>query len=310
MTTIQSYRNPLPTNDHEDDAELDRIACICCDAEVTEYDPCCYECHAPMEMSRSVAARGVQPDFISVLGASNAGKTVYLGLLLDMLGSRSSPIRGAAQGTFSISLQEQVVNALQQCRFPEKTPTESDLWKWLHCEISWAQSKKSSKQIDFIAPDFAGEAVASELEQAGLYPAIRHVVSRSCGVLLLCDSTEVRDSGAREDLFAMKIASYISDLHRQSAHSKPATLPSIAIVFTKSDTCPEAEDDPDLFAQNNMPRFVDFCDRKLPAHRFFAASVIGAACMITDDELGHRNIPLHIQPRGVIQPLQWLVTQC
>lgn len=310
MSAIHSYRNQSSMTDYDDNAAEDRIACICCGGELSELDPFCQECYAPMEVSRSVMAREVQPNLISVLGASNAGKTVYLGLLLDMLGRRSSPLRGAAQGTFSISLQEQVINALQKCRFPEKTPTESDLWKWLHCELSWAESKKITKQVDFIAPDFAGEAVASELDQAGMYPAIRHVVSRSCGILILCDSAEVRDSSPREDLFAMKLASYISDLHPHSAGAKAAELPAIAVVFTKSDTCPEAEADPELFAQNNMPRFIDFCDRRLPNYAFFSASVIGASCMVTDEELGPRNIPLHIQPRGVTEPLQWLVGQC
>ncbi len=308
MTAIQSYRN-LPTQGDVETQQLD-FSCVCCTSELVEMDPHCQQCYAPIEVSRSVAAREVQPEFISVLGASNAGKTVYLGLLLDMLGSRCSPIRATAQGTFSISLQEQVVNALQECRFPEKTPAESDLWKWLHCELSWAKNKKQTRQIDFIAPDFAGEAVAGELEQPGLYPAIGEVVSRSRGVLLLCDSAEVRDSGPREDLFAMKLASYISELYPQSARSKKSTLPAIAIVFTKSDTCPEAEEDPEQFAQNNMPRFVDFCQRKLPTRRFFAASVTGASCMVADDHLGYRNIPLHIEPRGIIQPLQWLVEKC
>ena len=308
MSAIQSYRNQSIGGDDEACEEM--IPCISCDAELSNLDPCCHVCYTPMEVSQSVTARDVQPDFISVLGASNAGKTVYLGLLLDMLGNRNSPIRGSAQGTFSISLQEHVVNALQQCRFPEKTPTECDLWKWLHCELTWAESKKISKQVDFIAPDVAGEAVAGELEQAGLYPAIRHVVSRSSGILLLCDSAEVRDAGPREDLFAMKIGSYITDLNRSLGRGKDSSLPAIAVVFTKSDTCPEAEECPIRFAQHNMPRFVDFCERKLPKHQYFAASVIGASCYVNDSDLGHRNVPLHIQPRGVIEPLQWLVTQC
>ncbi len=304
MTAIESYRNQPLGN--ESDTGGETFFCVCCDQEVSDLDLFCHQCNVPAEVSKSVASRDVQADFISVLGASNAGKTVYLGLLLDMLGSRCSPIRGSVQGTFSISLQEQVVNALGQCRFPEKTPTESDLWKWLHCEVSWAKSKKSIQHIDFVAPDFAGEAIAGELEQTGSYPAIRNVVSRSCGILLLCDSAEVRDSGPREDLFALKIASYIADLHR---HSKQSTHPAIAVVFTKSDTCQDAEDDPDRFAQNNMPRFIDFCTRKLPQHRFFAASVIGASCTITGDKREHCKVPLHIQPRGVIEPLQWLVGQ-
>jgi hypothetical protein len=263
----------------------------------------------PAEVS-DAADDDAAPEFISVLGASNAGKTVYLGLLLDLLSSPSSPIAGAARGPFSITLQEQVVTALQQRRFPAKTPTESDAWNWLHCEVADRQAKKA-KRFEFITPDVAGEALAAELHQSGLYPAIKHVISRSRGFLLLCDSEQVRDAGAQEDLFAVKLGSYITQLHQSRDRSKrSAARPAVAVVFTKSDTSPEAELAPDRFAANNMPRLVDFCQRNFGSHRFFAASVVGSSCLIGDDITGYQQIPLHIEPRGVIEPLQWVIGQC
>ena len=75
MTAIQSYRNHAIETESEEVAE-EYFFCICCDQQVSSLDPCCGNCYAPTEVSRSIANREVQPDFISILGASNAGKTV------------------------------------------------------------------------------------------------------------------------------------------------------------------------------------------------------------------------------------------
>ena len=92
---------------------------------------------------------------------------------------------------------------------------------------------------------------------------------------------------------------------------RSAADPAVAVVFTKSDTSPEAELAPDRFAANNMPRLVDFCQRNFRAHKFFAASVVGSSCMIGGNDVsGYQQIPLHIEPRGVIEPLQWVIGQC
>ena len=152
-------------------------------------------------------------NFVSVLGPSNAGKTVYLGLLLDILSKGSEEFRGTATSAFSVDLLEQVVTALERRSFPEKTPSEADAWKWLHCQISIAE-KKSTRNVDLISPDFAGEAIAMEVNQAGIFPAIQHVVRKSSGLMILCDSMRVRDAGSGEDLFAMKLASYIAQASR------------------------------------------------------------------------------------------------
>ena len=205
-----------------------------------------------------------------------------------------------------------MVTRIEGRTFPEKTPAEADAWKWLHCQISMAGAKKT-RNIDMISPDFAGEAIATEVNQAGTYPAIQHVVRKSSGIMILCDSMRVRDAGSGEDLFAIKLASYIAQSHglasdttaRRTRNSGPA----VAIVFTKCDGCIEALEDPSLFAANNTSRLFEFCRRTFSRHAFFASSVAGSSGIMADQSGRRICIPFHIQPRGVMEPLQWIVKQ-
>lgn len=285
------------------------LKCACCGIYVSEQDGFCKECQTPVDLSRSVARRNGAQNFISVLGASNAGKTVYLGLLLDLLSKGSQSLRGLATGAFSVALQEQVVMALERRVFPEKTPAEADTWKWLHCQIS-VNGGEESKHVDLVAPDFAGEAIAMEIEQSGLFPAIHHVVTKSKGILVLCDSAKVRDAGPSEDMFAMKVASYIAQSQNCSVEGgQPADdqSPALAIVFTKCDGCTEAKDDPRAFAANNTPRLIEFCRQTFPRHAFFAASVVGSSGTLIDDSGRQLNVPFHVEPQGISEPLEWIV---
>jgi hypothetical protein len=255
-----------------------------------------------------VALQGGGHSFVSVLGASNAGKTVYLGLLLDILSKGPEDFHGAAASSFSVDLQEYVVTELERRAFPEKTPSEADAWQWLHCRLTMAH-KKSTSYVDLISPDFAGEAIATEISRPGLYPAVEHVVTQSNGIMLLCDSLRVRDHGAGEDLFAMKLATYIAERHglHGEKRGKGDTGPSLAVVFTKSDACPEAKEDPAAFAANNTARLYDFCRQTFKRVEFFAAGVAGSTGVLADSKGWQMRVPFHIQPYGVLEPLRWIV---
>lgn len=286
--------------------------CVCCRQRLAGSEEYCAHCSVPTALSQTAASRTGPQSFLSVLGASNAGKTVYLGLLLDILSKGSEAFRGTATGAFSIDLQEQVITALERQAFPQKTPAEADAWKWLHCQISMTEPKrKETRYVDLISPDFAGEAIAMEVAQKGLFPAIAQVVSSSAALLILCDSLRVRDNGSCEDLFAMKLASYIAELHELSSDRPrgrtPAPGPAVAIIFTKCDQCPEASDDPTLFAANNTPRLFEFCKRTFAHHAFFAASVAGNSGVVCADQGRPSRIPLDIEPRGILEPLQWII---
>ena len=292
------------------------VDCACCDQRLSDRDEYCRECSTPASLSHAVAKRVGTQNFVSVLGASNAGKTVYLGLLLDILSKGTDAFRGLPTSAFSIDLQQQVVTALEGRVFPNKTPSEADAWKWLHCQISMAETKKKKQKyrtMDLVSPDFAGEAISLEIDQTGTYPAIGHVVKKSSGILILCDSMRVRDAGSGEDLFATKLASYIAQTHGlASDHGNSRSRqsgPSVAIVFTKCDGCPEAIEDPARFAANNTSRLFEYCRRTFSRHAFFAASVAGSSGVLADQTGRKMRIPFHIQPRGIIEPLRWIVNQ-
>jgi hypothetical protein len=287
---------------------LDPTFCICCQSQFVRNEDYCHKCQTPVSLSQSVVAQGGGHTFISVLGASNAGKTVYLGLLLDILSKGPEDFRGAAASSFSVDLQDYVVNELEKRCFPEKTPSEADAWQWLHCKLTMVQ-KKSNRTADLISPDFAGEAIATEISRPGLYPAVKNVVSRSSGLLILCDSVRVRDQGAGEDLFAMKLATYIAEHHKLYGENfgKRGKGPSLAVVFTKCDACPEAVKDPSVFAANNTPRLYDFCRQTFRRVEFFSAGVAGSTGVLADSRGLQMCVPFHIQPYGVLEPLRWIL---
>jgi hypothetical protein len=281
--------------------------CACCGALYAGKGPFCVSCLAPIEISQTVRRRGTPPRFVPVLGASGAGKTVYLGMLLDILSQGTRPLAGLATSAFSVRLQEQTTTALENRRFPDKTPTEAEGWQWVHCEVT--HPKRPKAYADIITPDFAGESIAHEIEQPGSYPAIRHVILQAHGLLVLCDSLRVRDASLGEDLFALKLASYLVQLHEAAAPAKgrQAVDQPLAIVLTKSDVCPEAGADPARFAAANLPRLLQFCRRKFAHYEFFASSVVGSSVTLVDGYGCRTQVPLHIEPRGITEPLDWVL---
>src|SRR5207247_1966556 len=80
-------------------------------------------------------AQKVLPRMIAVIGTSGVGKTVYLGMLLDILSRQPQRMQVLARGAFSITLQQTVISALARGEFPTKTPNEPDRWNWVHCQI-------------------------------------------------------------------------------------------------------------------------------------------------------------------------------
>ena len=202
------------------------------------------------------------------------------------------------------------MNALAQRRFPEKTPAESDSWNWVHCEVHTKRNRQRS--VDLVTPDFAGEAIAHEIEQPGTYPTIRSIVTQAQGVLLLCDARSARENPLYEDFFAVKLAAYIDAIRQGAAqvcsHKRQLELP-IALVLTKCDQCPELRDDPQKFAADHLTRLYHYCQSNLARHRFFGASVVGSCTSLVDDYGRRSEIAWHVEPRGVIEPLEWVMQQ-
>ena len=144
-----------------------------------------------------------------VLGPTGVGKTVYLGMLLDLLARGVGGLHGLARSPFSLTLHRNLILALERQRFPEKTPVESDRWHWVHCEVITPKSKGGVRHRD---PRRRGRGGDGEMENP------RHEQDhprphRPCaGLVVLVDLVQVVADGQGQELFAMQLISYLDSL--------------------------------------------------------------------------------------------------
>jgi hypothetical protein len=281
----------------------DGPACPLCGAPTYDRNAC-GTCFLPFKVIESIWTRPDAPRFLGVLGTSGVGKTVYLGMLLDLLARGACGLHGLAQGPFTLSLHRKLVLALERQRFPEKTPIESDRWDWVHCEIHAAKSKTP---YAVVAPDVAGEAVVGELENQGTYKTIRALIARCAGLVILIDVVQVVAEGKGQELFAMQLISYLDAL-RPRKRNRKIDVP-VAIVFTKTDLCDEPIRDPEDFARANTPALHSQCRTRLDRFSFYFSGVAGSTGRLIDGNGQEMLVPLRVEPRGVVEPFAWMVDQ-
>jgi hypothetical protein len=256
-----------------------------------------------MALAHQSKTQKVQPLMLSVVGSAGAGKTVYLGMLADMLSRPNQDLQLLARGAFSITLQQATMAALSQCEFPAKTPSEPDRWNWMHYQ---AHVKGRRNTLELIMPDMAGEAILEEINHPHAYPVIRAFLTRCVGAMLLVDAERLNCGDQQQDLQTMKILSYLSELEndrRRGWGNRP-----LAVVFTKADQCDDGFANPEDFARRNSPGLWQHCRERFRRSRFFAAGVAGT-CVYRRDLGGKLLTPLRIEPRGVVEPFLWLVSQ-
>jgi hypothetical protein len=282
---------------------LGYATCPLCGEQVCETQSC-NTCFLPAKVLESIQARPQFPRFVAVLGPSGVGKTVYLGMLLDMLSRGVGGLRGVPQSPFSLTLHRNLVLAVEQQRFPQKTPVESDHWQWVHCEV---YGGKGRNLYDIVTPDVAGEAVMAELEKPGSDKTIRALISRCAGLVILVDLIDVISSGQGQELFAMQLVSYLDILKRRKRNRR-IEIP-VAIVFTKTDLCDEWISDPEGFARANVSKLYGQCQTRLKRFRFYFSGVAGSTGRLVDCNGREMLVPLRIEPRGVIEPFAWMLKE-
>jgi hypothetical protein len=239
-----------------------------------------------------------------VLGPTGVGKTVYLGMLLELLARGVCGLHGLAQSPFTLSLHRNLILALERRRFPEKTPVESDRWDWVHCAV-YAGTRKTP--YDIVTPDVAGEAVTGELENPGTYRTIGALIGRCAGLVVLLDVVQVVAEGQGQELFAMQLLSYLDALRLRKRNRK-IDVP-VAIVFTKTDLLDEWVRDPETFAKANALGLYNQCRARLEHCTFHFSGVAGSTSRLIDSNGQERLVPLRIDPRGIAEPFAWMINQ-
>jgi hypothetical protein len=257
-----------------------------------------------MALAHQVHYQKLAPQMIATIGSSGAGKTVYLGMLLDMLSHMPDEMQIVARGAFSVSLQQNVVQALARCEFPAKTPNEPDRWNWVHCQV---RNPKVKDPFELIMPDVAGEALLEEIEHPHSYLAIRSFLSKCSGAMILVDTTSLAAEKSGRDYFTLKLLTYLSELDKDektSWQNRP-----VALIFSKADQCEDSFDDPQIYAQRHAGSLWQFCRERFKHYKFFAAGVAGATAFRKVPGVGRVRAPLRIEPRGVLEPFTWIVRQ-
>lgn len=279
------------------------ISCYICEEGNTFDAEFCRVCGAPMALAHQAVAQKIRPRMIAVVGGAAVGKTVYLGMLMDLLSRRQDRYQFLARGAFSITLQQMTIAALARCEFPQKTPNEPDRWNWVHCQI---RQPPDRQPLELIMPDMAGEAVFEELDHPQSYPVIRALLEKCAGVMLLVDSVKLNQGGQTQDYLAMKAITCLTQLEDEAA---TATQRPVAIVFTKADQCDACMADPSAFAAAHAVGLWRQCRERLERFQFFAVGMAGACAWRRAPGGSRIYVPLRIEPHGVLEPFDWLVGQ-
>lgn len=279
--------------------------CLICETNNPSDAALCGECSAPLSIVHDSLAQEREPQIVSIVGESNVGKTVYLGVLLDMLSQRAGNFEAIPKGAYSVDVQQTVISHLANRSFPPKTPMEANEWYWAYYQIR--RRRPDPMWIDLVMPDMAGESLAAEVASPATFKIIRNLLTLSRGTILLVDAAMAANGSAQPDFFALKMMSYI-DTMLQAKRDERITIPT-AVLLCKSDYCPECFDDPRQFVEANLNRLWNMCESRFENVEYFACSVVGSLGFAAGDEEHIVPIPLHMAPQGILEPFEWILSQ-
>lgn len=281
------------------------VPCLICETQNGLDALTCTNCFAPMALIQEAISQDRDPCIVTVIGDSNVGKTVYLGMLLDMLSKRAEDFDAVPKGAYSVNLQHTVISYLCSRQFPPKTAMEVDQWLWAYYQVS--KRKKHSKIYDLVMPDMAGEAVAAEVAAPRTFKVIRSLLGKSSAAILLVDAALAGVGSPQPDFFALKLMSYLDGVLATKREDRIPT--PVAIVLSKADYCPECFDNPRAFAQTNLNRLWNLCENRFEHFEFFATSVVGSLGYGSDEYDNVIPYPLHVAPRGIMEPFEWVLSK-
>jgi hypothetical protein len=154
----------------------------------------------------------------------------------------------------------------------------------------------------------AGDALAAEIDSPSTFRVIRSLLGKSAGALLLVDAALAANGSPRPDFFALKLLSYLDGMFAAKRDQRIG-MP-IGVVLCKADHCPECFDDPRRFVEANLNRLWNLCESRFANVAFFATSVVGSlAYSVSPDSDVVTPVPLHVAPRGILEPFEWIRNQ-
>jgi len=305
------------------------IPCYLCDSGNLFDAQWCRHCYAPLEMSRIAGSSEsrTRPQVVATLGASNVGKTVYLGMLLDILARQNEELEFTTCDAATVAMQQESISVLARGYFPDQTYAQPENWKWAHCRMKRRTSKIA---METFLLDMSGNSLLEEMDHRGMYPVVNGIITRSTGLMVVVDVDRVNRGDKDEEFFALKILGHVLDVlqrrhhelqertkavgkkrrgSRRSAKVIGPAVPPLAIIQMKADQCVDCFDNPVDYARVQMPNLWKFCKDRFPNHRYFAASAVGACAKMPSGRTGLESVPVRVEPRGIMAPFRWVFSQ-
>lgn len=240
--------------------------------------------------------------FITLLGVGRTGKTVYLGVLFDLLRRwKSKEIVFRPYGDETITMMTDIMNTLARCSWPSPTPHDSVFP--FRAQVRYSSAGRNRHYKIFI-PDYAGDKTEHFVENEGepllhKSPFFRQVVE-SDAVILVADGA-ILSGGTTQKIriHENNLMAAVSRLADVKGGRRGKIRAPIAIVVTKADLYEESES-AEIWAR--LRRLVELCEETCERFEVFEVSSVGGV-----DEVGD---PLEqFQPRHVVDPIMWLLVQ-
>ena len=292
------------------------IPCYVCRTDNLFDGVVCRTCHAPLELTRSHAETKAKCQLVATLGGTDVGKTVFLGAMLDLLSK--SQVRGEhiLNDASSIALQKNVLTALAQHAFPDRTPSDAREWAWGRCHVNSPQRKQP---CPIFLVDVAGSSVLDETDHPGTCPALDGLFRRATGIFLVVDAGRMSRGDKDEEFFARQIVTHLAAMRQEMPQEPRAKrrngdehgpeLPPVAVVLAKADQCELAFEDPHQFLRAQMPGLDQFFQEYPMKMEVFPVSAVGATATCVDRARQTREFPLRVELRGMTAPFEWLSRQ-
>jgi hypothetical protein len=280
------------------------IHCLVCNEDNAYDAERCRSCQAPLALTYQCAGKKSAPQLVAVLAPERAGKTVYLGMLTDMLSRQSGNMQLVARGAFSVSLQQAAIGALGAGCFPPATPVDPGGWNWMHCQVS--QAGRTRGGVEVVLPDISGQAIGEEIEHPHSRPMLNLLFRKCTAAVILLDASRLVEGDRDPDFYAMKCVSYLYELDSRRRGGWPRR--PFAFVFTKADGAESSFQDPAAFCERFAPGLAQQTRQRLSCYKFFAASVASGVAW-RQTAKGRVPYPFRIEPRGITQPFEWVLKQ-
>ncbi len=278
----------------------------------------------PLSLARSMEPRRhdpkLAPCLLTTLGPQNSGKTVFLGLLLDMLSRQREQMEFVTCDSSSVAIQQETVATLARGEFPLATDDQPENWKWAHCRL---KRRSRTEPLEVFAVDASGRTLIRELESPGAFPLLKGLFAKTHGAMVCADVGETYRGDKDQEFFAMRIINHLIETRERENNSNNADgkrrrkkqadsvvpVPPIAIVLTKSDEHDSVFENPRGFVQSHMPSLWELVLSLDSEVEFFPISVVAKTAVRRNSSGSPCIVPLRVEPRNIIEPFRWLLGQ-